>query len=188
MEEARRSGVIEGVSGVTGALVDTVREGRHAYDRLTTALSGCAEAGERARRALALLCDGQPPARGHLFLFKEAGLALVASNVPSSVPPELVAFAQRYIESEMRVEGTETLAFATNSLEREVLTHHFQDTAGTRYSAVILAAPVGNCVEFAGVAVVSDGEEDYPFKVRPLADALARLLIESGDARGVRAA
>jgi hypothetical protein len=163
-------------------------ESRETYDRVTTALSGCAEPGERARRALALLCDGEPPTRGHLFLFKEAGLTLAASNVASDVAPDLVAFARSYIDSEMIMEGDETAAFATNALQDAVPTHHWHDTSGSRYAAVLLATPVGDCFEFAGVAVLGDEAGNSLLRAGPLAEAVARVLIESGDARGVRAA
>jgi hypothetical protein len=188
LEEARRTGIIEGASGVTNTLADSMLEGRETYDRVTTALSGCAEPGERARRALALLCDGEPPARGHLFLFKEAGLTLAASNVPSDVASDLIAFAQHYIDSEMIMEADETAALPTNAPQDAVPTHHWHDTSGTRYGAVLLAAPLEDSSQFAGVAIVSDEAGDWSLKVGPIANAVARVLIESGDARGVRAA
>jgi hypothetical protein len=57
-------------------------------------------AGERAGRALALLRDGDPQSRGHLFLFTPDGLTVPASTTTCDSVTELAGFARNCVECE----------------------------------------------------------------------------------------
>src|SRR5262249_11216573 len=105
VDEGRKVGLVE-----TAALAPFVpADGVSRSTRVVAeVLWACANAGERAGRALALLCDGDPPTRGHLFLFTANGLALAASNTTCDSVTELVAFAKDCVERERAADNMET--------------------------------------------------------------------------------
>ena len=72
---------------------------------------------ERAERALGMLCDGDPPTRGHLLVCKVDGLKLVASNAPCSSIREIVTFATQCLEHESRTSNMETSALSSMTYE-----------------------------------------------------------------------
>src|SRR5207244_877351 len=73
VDEGRKAALVETPAPAALARADGVPGSVHG---LTDVLSACASASERADRALALICDGEPPTRGHLFVFTASGLTL----------------------------------------------------------------------------------------------------------------
>src|SRR5262249_16203236 len=94
VDEGRKAGLVETAAPMP--LVQTEGIARSPQE-FTHVLSTCETANERADRALALLCDGDPPTRGHLFLFTANGLILAASNTACDSVTELTAFAKNCV-------------------------------------------------------------------------------------------
>lgn len=90
VDEGRKAGLIETSAPMPVGQADGIGRSTHG---LTDVLSACVSASERAGRALALLCDGDPPTRGHLFLFTRCGAgvaeggAAVVRDVDVAVAP-----------------------------------------------------------------------------------------------------
>jgi hypothetical protein len=152
--------------------------------KVTTALAGCNGTRERARRALELLCEGTPPLRGHLLLLTETGLSLAASNTRLDSHTDLVAFAQETMEADL-----ESADAKTTALEEDVVyeTRLWRDAEGTPYNAVVLSTFLGSSCKIGGVAVLTSDRARLG-EIAPLAEALARMLIEAGDTRALPAA
>jgi hypothetical protein len=181
VDDARRAGMLEPPetpveSGPMSA--DLTRQ------KVTTALAGCNGTRERARRALELLCEGTPPLRGHLLLVTETGLSLAASNTTLDSHTDLVAFAQETIEADL--EGADAKSTA---LEEDVVyeTRLWRDAEGNPYNAVVLSTFLGSSCKIGGVAVLTSDRTRLG-EIAPLAEALARMLIEAGDTRAIPAA
>jgi hypothetical protein len=150
---------------------------------LATAVAGCELPAERAERALGLLCDGDPPTRGHLLVCKVDGLKLVASNAPCSSIREIVSFATQCLEHESRTSNMETSALSSMTLG-EPLTG-WRDTEGVEYETVVLATPVNDSLCVGGIALLAKRGAPRAGRLAPLANAIARTLIASGDAVSV---
>jgi hypothetical protein len=150
---------------------------------LATAVAGCELPAERAERALGLLCDGDPPTRGHLLVCKVDGLKLVASNAPCSSIREIVSFATQCLEHESRTSNMETSALSSMTLG-EPLTG-WRDTEGVEYETVVLATPVNDSLCVGGIALLAKRGALRAGRLAPLANAIARTLIASGDAVSV---
>ena len=152
-------------------------------DRVTADMAGCSGARERAERALALLCDGDPPVRGHLFLITEAGLTCVASNAECGSPAGLTAFAQGALDSDAESDDSHTGAFELDTVEHGGT---YQDGQGTRYGALLLGTMIDGEYVIGGIAVLA-GSSGRLASVAGLAESLARTLIDAGDTQAFRA-
>jgi hypothetical protein len=141
---------------------------------------------ERAERALGLLCDGDPPTRGHLLVTREGGLVLAASNTPCTSMTEIVAFATACLDRESQANNMETGAIPADALG--TLSAEWRDTEGTDYEIVLLATTISDTFCIGGVALLAKRGEPRAGRLATLADAIARTLITSGDAISVAAA
>jgi hypothetical protein len=181
LEDARTAGLGDGEQApLESGLHSTVTSS----DRVTSAMVGCSGARERAERALALLCDGDPPVGGHLFLITDAGLTRVASNAEFGSTTELVAFAQRALDSDAESDDSHTGAFELDTVEQG---RTFQDGQGARYGALLLGAMIDGEYVIGGIAVLA-GTSGRLASIAGVAESLARMLIDTGDTRGFRAA
>jgi hypothetical protein len=179
MDEARQAGL------ATSAPRESASSDVHAADlqeRATTLIAGCNDRAERVHRALELLCEGDPPGRGHLFLVTESGLALAASNMPSEELTELALFARRRLDME-----TTSVDTMTASLESVSASRTWHSAEGT-YDAVLLAVPLSDGLRLVGVAMLVHGEGQAREDFGDVAEAVARALLDSGDAVGLHAA
>jgi hypothetical protein len=194
-----------GKSSVLGALYERLMdEGRQAHfvdfepiavshegagdgsSNLESLMDGCANPRERAERALGLLCDGDPPTRGHLLLRTAEGLALVASNTACESVTQVVSFASSCLERESQAGTMETGALSAVSLG--TLAGDFRSQDGIDYEVVLIAATVSGTFSIAGVALLSKAGAPFVRNSARLAEAIARTLITSGDAISVVAA
>jgi tetratricopeptide (TPR) repeat protein len=181
MDEARQAGMAP--SSPRETLPPDARDTSNLRDRATTVIAGCNDREERVRRALDLLCEGDPPSRGHLFLTTEGGIELAASNMVPEGITELLAFARGRIAMETTSVNTVTAAFEVQSTG-----YTWRSAEGAAYDAVLLAAPLSDGLRLAGVAMLVHDECRAREGFGDLAEAVARALLESGDAVGVRAA
>ncbi|HEX4337035.1 MAG TPA: serine/threonine-protein kinase [Polyangiaceae bacterium] len=183
MEEARQAGLGVEASLIPLSHVDT-GIGNSSRESVTSAMAECMDRHTRARRALSLLCDGDPPHRGHLFLVGEAGLELVASNDEVTDAPALLTFAQGRLEAEVDTEHMVTAAFETAAEPSAALSWQAPD--GESFTTALLITQQGSAMVIAGLLVLSDrGTRRRDFD--DLMAAVARAVIESGDAHGRRA-
>jgi hypothetical protein len=150
-------------------------------------MAGCSDAVERAHRALALLCNGERPRSGHLFLFTAGGLMLVASNASCKAITELTAFAQRYVDREIdeRNVTTEAIDPAAPGLASP---DTWQEPNGVCYRPLLLGTFVDDEYHVTGAAMLSEEIAGPPESMTHLAVAIAKSLVASGDAIAVRAA
>jgi tetratricopeptide (TPR) repeat protein len=180
LDEARQAGLADDTTDTTPPRADhallTVAD-------LATAVAGCEHPGERAERALGLLCDGDPPTRGHLLVCKVDGLKLVASNAPCSSVREIISAATQILDHESRTSNMETSAVSSMTLG-EVATG-WRDTEGVEYESVVLATPVADSLCVGGIALLAKRGAPRASRLAPLANAIARTLIASGDAVSV---
>jgi hypothetical protein len=182
MDQARQSGISE---ASPGALVSRSREvSTQLSAGLTSLLAGCDSARERAERALGLLCDGDPPTRGHLLLLTGRGLSLVASNLPYGSASEIVAIASDCIDRESHTDDMETSALST--IQEDGATE-YRDAEGNAYEVVLLGTMISGVFEVGGAALLVKGPKPRAPKLASLAGAIARALIDTGDAVTVAA-
>jgi hypothetical protein len=178
IDEARRIGLVETATKAPNVHAD---DGDRTTKRLEV-FSTCVSTGERAARALALLCGGEPPTRGHLLLATPNGLTLAASNTTCESVMELTSFARQCIERE-RHDGDDNVE--TGALHSEPLgtmTGEWQDLDGTSYEAVLLGAVISGTFSIAGIAVIVRGPNVAARPGSALAESIARALIQAGDA------
>jgi hypothetical protein len=111
-------------------------------------------------------------------------LSLAASNTTLDSHTDLVAFAQETIEADL--EGADAKSTA---LEEDVVyeTRLWRDAEGNPYNAVVLSTFLGSSCKIGGVAVLTSDRTRLG-EIAPLAEALARMLIEAGDTRAIPAA
>jgi hypothetical protein len=152
--------------------------------RVTTWFAGCDDRAERAVRALALLCEGEPASRGHLFLMTDSGFRLVASNASHDHITQLSHFAHKRFELEVADTKTMT-AMALSATDVQTYGAPWQDRDGTRYQALLLAVPVAAGSRVAGVAMLTDERSPRPKGHAKLVSAVTHALLEAGDAAGV---
>jgi tetratricopeptide (TPR) repeat protein len=140
---------------------------------------------EDARRALSLLCDGDPPSRGHLFFITETGLELVASSVPDDDISEVTAYAQGRVDLEIAESSALTAMVAPGGEGAQPDDGPWQSLRGTRYDTALLATPLNDGIRVAGIAVLTDDGGRRTHGFGRLTAAVARTVLESGDALGV---
>lgn len=183
MDEGRKEGFVDPQARpVTPMEVDAQRSAAG----ITELLAGCTSATERAERALGLLCDGDPPTRGHLLLYTEKGLELVASNVPTDCASEIVAFAKECLDRETHADAVETGAL--DSVALGTMSAEWQDTRGNFYDIVLLGATIGGAFRIGGIALLAKLDVQTVRSSSGLAEALAKALILAGDASSIAAA
>jgi hypothetical protein len=183
MDEGREEGFVEQPAGPD---VPVDLDAQRSAAEITALLAGCTSATERAERALGLLCDGDPPTRGHLLLYTEKGLELVASNIPSDSASEIVAFAKECLDREARANAVETGALASIALG--TVSAEWQDTRGNVYDTVLLGATIADTFHIGGIALLAKLDVQTVRSTNGLAEALAKALISAGDASSIAAA
>jgi hypothetical protein len=184
MDEGRKAGLVDASPAEVRQAVREAAWSSNTY--LALLIAECDGPRERAERALGLLCDGDPPTRGHLLVTREGGLVLAASNAACTSVTEIVAFATACLDRESQANSMETGAIPTDSLG--TLSAEWRDKEGTDYEIVLLATTISDTFCIGGVALLAKRGEPRAGKLATLADAIARTLITSGDAISVAAA
>jgi hypothetical protein len=180
LDEARQAGLAGDTRGAAPRPSDP--ELMTVADPATVVADGEHPAG-RAERALCLLCAGDPPTRGHLLVCKVDGLKLVASNAPCSSVREIVSVASQILDHESRTSNMETSALSSMTLGEPAT--GWRDTEGVEYETVVLATTVANTLCVGGIALLAKRGASRAGRLAPLANAIARTLIASGDAVSV---
>jgi hypothetical protein len=178
MDEGRKAGLVD---ATVISVAPQRRQIMHPSPQdWTTLIDVCEGPKERGARALALLCDGDPPTRGHLLVRRPEGVVLAASNVPCASVSEVVAFASECLDREDRAATMETDALSSASLG--TLAAEWRDAEGIDYETVLLATTVCDAFCIAGVALLAKAGEPRAASLTLLADSVARVLIKFGDA------
>ena len=180
LDDARQAGLAGDTPDAAPPRADS---GLPTADDLATVIAVCEHPEERAERALELLCDGDPPTRGHLLVCKVDGLALVASNAPCNTIGEIVTFATQCLDLESRTSNMETSALSSMTLAET--TAGWTDTEGVEYETVVLATTVADTLSIGGIALLVKQGPPRASRLAVLATAIARTLITSGDAISV---
>jgi len=186
MEEARQAGI--GRVATADLARQDLMSTRLSEARVTNVMADCSDAGERAQRALGLLCDGAHATSGHLFLFTSHGLALVASNAPCESVAELTAFAEAYVRREIDERNIATEAIATGGFDVESIVSRWYDPSGVEYQAVLLGSVVEDAYTVTGVALLALASDRPRDAMMQLTIAIAKSFVASGDAVAVPAA
>jgi hypothetical protein len=180
MDEGRKTGLVD---ATVISVAPQRREIMHPSSQdWTTDIDACEGPKERGARALALLCDGDPPTWGHLVVRRPEGLVLAASNAPCTSISEVVAFASECLDRESRACTMETDALSSASLG--TLAVEWRDAEGTDYEVVLLATTVCGVFCIAGVALLAKAGKPRAASLTSLADGVARMLMKFGDAIG----
>ncbi|MEY4582591.1 MAG: hypothetical protein RL701_7294, partial [Pseudomonadota bacterium] len=182
-EEARQANVDNVTAGTFNSQAPDA-DAAASLLRVTTWFAGCDDREERALRALSLLCDGEPPSRGHLFLITQTGLTLVASNASQAHIAQLSQFANKRFVLETAETKTMT-AIAPSPTDFQTYGSPWQDRDGTRYLATLLAAPFSDGSRVAGIAMLTDDGSPRPKGFAKLVVTVTHALLEAGDALGV---
>jgi hypothetical protein len=183
MDEGRKEGFVD---LNTGQAVAASPDAQRSAAEITELLAGCASSRERAERALGLLCDGDPPTRGHLLLYTDRGLELVASNVACDSATEIVSFARECLDRETRADQMETGALL--SIPLGTVSAEWQDARGNFYDTVLLGATIAGTFRIGGIALLAKLDVQTVRSPNGLAEALATALITAGDASSIAAA
>jgi tetratricopeptide (TPR) repeat protein len=187
MAEARRTakGALPGLSDFAASrLSSAIFPRTSATVVVTQAMKGADGAKQRAERALDLLCRARSATAGHLYLFGERGVRLVASYGPEP-PPGLMAFVEAYVDSEVSKSDVATEIVDEESDESSNAGKTFDDGRGSTYYPLFLTATSDGATCYAGIAVLALSESPKAMDVE-LVVALGTHLMQMGDARGIR--
>jgi hypothetical protein len=113
-------------------------------------------------------------------------LVLAASNTPCSSVTEIVAFASSCIQRERSADTLETGALSSLSLG--TASAEWRDEEGSDYEIVLLSTMLSDTFCIGGVALLAKSGAPRAGMLGPLAGAIAKALIVSGDAVSVAAA
>jgi hypothetical protein len=183
LEDARGAGLVEAVPQDAHGRAEALRAAS-SWTRVSTAMAGCEDRAERAQRALSVLCNGKVLNRGHLFLLGREGLSLVASSIQCRQPHELAQFARSYIETEMNATDlTQTSLDMDLTMDDSSQPGSWEDADGTQYCSIVLRAGVDIDSRIVGIAMLTALDAAERAALIPLATALAKSLVESGDFR-----
>lgn len=191
MEEASKggSGPLPGLADFDAGSVPSIGIGSTSHDALVTeAMSGADQARARGQRALRLLCDERSAEGGHLYLFADTGLTLVASLGDTAAPEGLLPFLTKRFEEaapDDLVTMTVAALVAHDSSVDEASV--FTDTAGVLHEPVMLTCVLEGTALHAGVAVLCHREMPVRMTSSSLATAVSAHLIRAGDTAGVPA-
>lgn len=191
LDEARTSGVtaLPEFSDLQTMLVTSAFRNAISVDGIVgQKLTGASSARERAQRGLQLLCDARAVASGHLFLYTEDGLELMAScgdcsaQARSALPEFVTAFVTKQLETDDLATVMETAGTSEGSCWR--------DERGVTHDAILLFADSERGRKLClGAAILECTPRNTTNAWRPqLLDALGQYLLSKGDARGIEAA
>lgn len=190
MEEAATGG-----SGPLPSLTDfdagsgpSIGVGSRSHEALLTeAMSGADQTRARGQRALQLLCDERESEGGHLYLFADDGLALVASVGDHAAPDGLLPFLTKRFEQDPNELVTMTVAADAEVGSPADESSVFTDSTGVVHEPVLLTCVLEGTAYHAGVAVLSCRGAPTRATSSSLASAVSAHLIRAGDTAGVPA-
>ncbi|HEX4336156.1 MAG TPA: serine/threonine-protein kinase [Polyangiaceae bacterium] len=148
-------------------------------------LEGAEPLGERASRALRLLCGDKASVEAHLYLCGDTGLSLAASQNTAAPPEGLRDHLNEYLARELRDDDDETAMVSELPDPFVTASAAFRDPKGRRYCPVCLVASVEGTTRYAGIAVMVAPEASAHQIDATIASAVAAHLIDVGDAAGI---
>jgi len=187
MSEARRtaSGVLPGLSDFASSRISSAMFPQTSATVIVTqAMKGADGARQRAERALGLLCHARAASAGHLYLFGDKGVRLVASYGPDP-PAGLSPFIDDYLQGELGEADVATEFVDDVAAEPSEAAHAFTDERGATFYPLLLTGSVDGATCYAGVAALALSDAPKAMDVE-LVQALGTHLMQMGDARGVR--
>jgi hypothetical protein len=155
--------------------------------RAVAELSRGNDLGERARRALSLLCQTRSAEHGHLFLLTREGFTLAASAAGPAASEDLVRFARRRLEAALEDADVATMAFPAGTTLSSPDQSSFE-SGGLSYSATVVSASAADGSDVVGIALLAGERESHTATFSRLLNTVAKTLIELGDVRAIRAA
>jgi hypothetical protein len=189
-DEARRAGIpveLPETSFQTAVLAPRSALSRQlAITQVTTALAKAESAPDRARRALALLCEiaGDTRMRGQLYLAHATGLFLAASQ---AVPADdaLDELVRSYWQELSNSDGATAIETQTDESGFSI-TDVWQRPDGSRYRPLVLRSMSNGAPRRVGLAILAANETaPLASRVWEVAGVLSTRLLELGDAHGV---
>lgn len=184
MEDARRAGLIDDTpAAATPEPPDRISE---LASQVSATFMQCQDSGERAVAALEILREAASTNTAYLFLLAEGGLVLAAAigETPADTS-EMRTFARSQIDME-RDNDIVTMTASHEDIEMEEPPTEVCDGNGYDLRPEVLIANHDGELLLAGIALLASPESDQP--LGPVADAVAKHLIESGDCEPVVAA
>ncbi|MDD9946519.1 MAG: serine/threonine-protein kinase [Myxococcales bacterium] len=177
MEDGRQAGLVERTE--TSAAHGTPSATDELATQVSVTFMRCQNANERASAALTLLREAASTDTGCLFLLSEGVLTLSAA-VGDAGPDaaKLHEFAQAQIDLEQDTEVctiTAELSEESSTELASILLEH----DGRALHPIPLITAHANELLLAGIALLAEPESDQPLS--PVAEAIAKHLIESGD-------
>jgi hypothetical protein len=187
MDEAHRSGVIvlpELTEFQTKLTTSNWRNPEVSYTATCNSLAGARTAGERADSVLRLLCEARSARSGHLYLYQENCLELVASRGQGTPDAELRELVVRYVARQLRSDDCATV------IESETIarfsSESWLDQYGASHQFMLLMSQRGTARLCAGVAAIeSSGQSVIDPSARRLLTELTEELLRLGDASGI---
>jgi hypothetical protein len=180
MDDARRAGL-----GVT----DGNPQDGGLRVHIRSALARCQGPVERAHGALDLLCAGEPPTCGCLFLATGSGLERMAQTPGLNVPGELARFAELCFEAETQdTVVTMTAADLTALAANDNGKSQWKAANGDSYRATPLRVHGRHGWMVLGVALLNESVGCAAPDLDRLVSPLTEELIDSGDFVPTRAA
>jgi tetratricopeptide (TPR) repeat protein len=136
---------------------------------------------ERAQQALQLLLEDSGADLGHLFLFDAGGLFAAASVNDTQPAPELIAIAQRHIDSELGKASTEALTVAVDIEMAATTAPTLMTTGISQLSPVLLSAGADAGMALTGLALLGTRAAVLRTPRTDLVRAISRCLLAAGD-------
>ncbi|HMI94176.1 MAG TPA: hypothetical protein VK509_22545, partial [Polyangiales bacterium] len=150
--------------------------------QVEAAMSDAGSRGERALRALRLLCEASGSHEAHLFLVDSDRLERVATLGDELPPPGLADFVQRYLDAEAK--DTDTATVVGGQMPMTTSTQGLYELPDGR---VYRAVPLATHASHAGIAAIAlHGGTSSRSTHTQLAGALAQFLLDTGDCTGSR--
>jgi hypothetical protein len=190
MEEAAKagSGPLPGLTDFDSGSGPSNGIGSRSEDVIVTeAMSGADQTIARAERALELLCSERKSEGGHLYLFVDEGLTLVASVGDRAAPDGLLPFLTKRFEEAPDELVTMTVAAAAELVSLDAGPSVFTDATGVVHEPVLLTCVLEGRALHAGVAALSHRGAPMRATSSSLASAVSAHLIRAGDTVGVPA-
>jgi hypothetical protein len=194
MAEARRAGVVVlpalsdfeihtiGLTEMRGITSST-------FAQVTSALRTVHDPEKRSQRALRLICEAYSAEGGHLYLVREGDeLERTASHGPHSAGEVQLELARKCLSQATGHDDIATeMVSDTTGLGPSVAVVWTEGGRSVEHRTLVISARVENDVQHAGVVVLThSASRPNPEAVSTLS-AIGKLLLEVGDAKGVRA-
>ena len=188
IEDARKAGVrvLPQLSQFETRILTSGHTRGSSEARAMHVLRRARDRGERAARALELICDARGVRAGHLYLVDESGLVLVAAHGGLEADPCLLEHAVGFMREQLR-EQPELATEPLTGSESSPSSARVEDARGHGYLPVLLRCVVDGTPRCAGVALLAlDAAQAPPSQAAfDLLAVIGSLLIQAGNTAGM---